>query len=724
MRKYGGPILFGLLFASLYLLAVLVAPITEPIYRYEGLHATETNGRERYAWSTPRSELYIIPQYTTPYLIMHQVLLAGPHVNDTRTVSISTPSAASPIQFAIAGGAPRRNYVYLLPIVHPKPHATFTIADIPRTNRSDTLLDREPRKLGFIVYHTSIGYGMHASIPGLSILAFVCIPLVSILVIYALNPSNIQLAYTVATIGLLMLLGVYVLRPAELMIAVFGVFSVLAVLPFMLYLLRMALIVGDWNDTQLSIMSALTVAIPIFFLVAGARANLGQYWLNQPLLFWAILCIPLIACGVAVFKPGQSQLQLALGIVCVLIVGYWGLMRMRFELYEDTPDFQAYYNAITRFNHAIPIYTDGYHREKLVNATFAPFLYKYPLFFLFIMIPFANMPFDTAIMIWRLISGVCIVASLVLILHATRTLKNPLVVVGSVIIGLNLAPIHQSLRFGQVDALFLLGIVGATAVMYTRQQWLSVPLWSMLGIIKIYPLFLVLPELLRRNWKYLASVSVMIVGCWLGAAFYFGLANEQDFWRYMAPVLGDRTARLSNQSIYGMLARLIDPTLVHAGNAAVVTPLANLVHIVLALAVITSSALVVYASLGRVAMVKWDIVSLLTCVMLLVAPLSWDHYQTLLLLPLLTGYARIQRQRSWSSRLLFLCAYALLAFGSYKNLAVGLLDSTVVIFAASYRVWGAMLLWQWWYCELSSVTRQQPTHGTARQILGRLFRQA
>jgi hypothetical protein len=80
--------------------------------------------------------------------------------------------------------------------------------------------------------------------------------------------------------------------------------------------------------------------------------------------------------------------------------------------------------------------------------------------------------------------------------------------------------------------------------------------------------------------------------------------------------------------------------------------------------------------------------------MLLVIPVSWDHYEALLALPLLGGCVIALRHEA--QRPLLLGAYTLLAFGTSKQVQNGLIDSEVVLFIASYRTVGMLLLWGWW----------------------------
>jgi hypothetical protein len=219
---------------------------------------------------------------------------------------------------------------------------------------------------------------------------------------------------------------------------------------------------------------------------------------------------------------------------------------------------------------------------------------------------------------------------------------------------------------------------------------------------------LLLPALIRRHWRLLLLVGLAVAAVPLASVLLLGREAEGAFWREVVPTLGARTTRLSNQSLYGMIGRTLYPGSARSGDGATILPLASFVHAVAAALVLGATAWALHRS--RRGSESLEAISAVICAVLLVIPVSWDHYQALLLLPLLAGCAFMLRGAGRGE--LFLGAYALLAFGTYKNVQNGLIQSEVVLFLASYRVVGLLLLWAWWLAWLhegASVERHPPT---------------
>jgi hypothetical protein len=336
------------------------------------------------------------------------------------------------------------------------------------------------------------------------------------------------------------------------------------------------------------------------------------------------------------------------------------------------------------------------HGWKLDFGPFAPFLYKYHPVFLFFVLPLASLPRPEAVAIWRMASIVCLLISLWLIIRGQpRSLRLPLVALGMLLLT-NLSPLTLSVRLGQVDPLLLLGIVAALSLMAGGKRWLSVPLWGLLGLIKVYPLFLLLPDLLRGRLRYLAAIAATLP-LWVGTSILtFGLTNERDFWQIIVPALDARTARLTNQSLYAVAARLVRLDTARGSNDAMEVPLADAVYLLVSLVIVVLVVVVLWQSRFQLDQHPWEVGSLMICTTLLLLPVCWDHYQTLLLLPLLVAGTLILDHGQDRDIILLLGAYALLAFGTYKHVQVGLLPSYLVLFFASYRTFGLCLLWLWW----------------------------
>ncbi|HMQ35261.1 MAG TPA: glycosyltransferase family 87 protein, partial [Chloroflexaceae bacterium] len=227
------------------------------------------------------------------------------------------------------------------------------------------------------------------------------------------------------------------------------------------------------------------------------------------------------------------------------------------------------------------------------------------------------------------------------------------------------------------------------------RPWLAGPLWSLMALVKVYPAALALPELLRGRWRLVGAGAVGAAAVVLLSGALLGWGQEAAFWREVVPSLGARTTRLSNQSLYGLIGRTLDPGSIDSDNRATELPLAAALHAPLALLALGATGWAVWRRRGVAGFeARLATASAVTCAVLLAIPVSWDHYQALLLLPLLAACAVVLREPGRGPWLLG--ALTLLAFGTYKHVQNGLIDSDVVLLLASYRTLGLALLWAWW----------------------------
>jgi hypothetical protein len=350
-------------------------------------------------------------------------------------------------------------------------------------------------------------------------------------------------------------------------------------------------------------------------------------------------------------------------------------------------DFPAYYDGAQRVISGQPLYELDRLRKEPFSAT-----YKYHPLFIGFVIPLTLVPLDTAIMLWRGLGVALMVGSIAMILLAQPSHIRRQLIVPALVFGTNLAPIARTLWLGQIDLLLLFGIVAALSS-FRRYPWLSAGIWATLGLVKIYPLFLLLPALFQRAWRWLALVAGMLL-LGIGTSLAFGWENQLTFWERVVPMLGERNGLLANQSLYGMIVRSLDPRIILKPGTLLATPGATLAFLALVAAIVGSTIWL----LPRLRHELWEATSLALCTALLILPVSWDHYQAILLLPLLLGVAHTlsspHRRTLW-----LVAAYAMLAFGTIKNLWLGFLEPTTLgLLFAAYRTLGLLLLWGWWAC--------------------------
>jgi hypothetical protein len=150
--------------------------------------------------------------------------------------------------------------------------------------------------------------------------------------------------------------------------------------------------------------------------------------------------------------------------------------------------------------------------------------------------------------------------------------------------------------------------------------------------VKLFPGFLFLYFVARRQWRSVFAGGVSMLAVTGGTALILGWETYRDYAEEVMPVVAAYRDWWPNASLLGFWAKLFD------GRAGKVIPVWHSPG--LTAAAYLASAAVVVAVVGWVALraksrPEQDLAfSLALTGMLLVSPITWDHYFTLLFLPL------------------------------------------------------------------------------------------
>ncbi|NTU79921.1 MAG: DUF2029 domain-containing protein [Chloroflexales bacterium] len=647
---------------------------------FDYLYGRETAFGDSYQWAPPRMQIFVPLELAAPAITVSHRLSAGPDMRATRALTIT--SAGITTRFALSGGTPARIYSYLLPTNGQVLAADYAIAPLPQTGSG------EQRDLGFVVYATpkALFRTMHGSAwPALPLLAIVLIVPLSLLVMQLWGLRR----YRRRSAGLLaaLLIALYLLRPAATLIPSLAMGRGLLVLLICGGIGRLVLRRRSPYSLLLALCIA-TVTVPLIYAGNGLWLNLGAQWSSLRAVLLTLLVIP-PAVGLAMSHPAAGRYApwgAGLAVISVCAFGAWNL----WEALTARPyDFTLYWEAAQRLRQGLPIYEVG-------RLTQAPFdVYKYHPVFLAFILPLSSWPLATSALLWKAVNLVAMIAGGIIILQRYRH-KGLLPGIIFVVLLLNLSPITQSLRLGQIDGLLLLGLALVLGGSGERSPWLNGALWGLMSIIKVYPAMLALPDLLKYRRRLVRFGGLSIAGIVVFSGARSGWAQEYTFWQAVVPSLGARTTRLSNQSLYGLIGRTLYPASIASGNQATQLPLASGLHALLAAFILGVTCWLVWRQQCRQDSPEANLgaMSVLICAVLLSIPVSWDHYQAMLVLPLLAASMVVLQhnvQGPWLHG-----AYTLLAFGTYKQVQNGLIDGEVVLFLASYRTIGLLLLWGWW----------------------------
>lgn len=331
----------------------------------------------------------------------------------------------------------------------------------------------------------------------------------------------------------------------------------------------------------------------------------------------------------------------------------------------DSYDFAAYYVAGRVLNTGEALYTDQamIHAAQTPHGTVAFPRYIYPPFFAVLMRPLSTLSFATAKTVWFVLNLLLLIGCGIVL---GRWIDWSWKAIGGLLVAIILIPaFYDTLLLGQVN-LVLLTLVLAHLMQLrqasTRHQEIRSGIW--LGIasaIKIYPIFFMLPYLLRRRWNVISGVVLGgVLGTGVGLIFGGGFTALN---RFLTDVVGGFSGtNIADQSLSDVISRLFST---NTFTYAYLTP-TNLVSITLkplidAPLIATLLTGVIGFVLSAVSMITlwksrhhpfddrrlWLELSIMIILTLIVLPVVHDHYLSLLIIPFCT-LIQIWHQQGWS----------------------------------------------------------------------------
>ncbi|HZC79172.1 MAG TPA: glycosyltransferase 87 family protein, partial [Ktedonobacterales bacterium] len=295
--------------------------------------------------------------------------------------------------------------------------------------------------------------------------------------------------------------------------------------------------------------------------------------------------------------------------------------------------------------------------------------YPYPPLLAILMLPLGALPFDTALHVWMLFSLALWAVDTALLVYWLRTLLSEgtadaasnglswrrrmanvmrgqadgpaMAAVGVVAVSVLAWPLLQGLLMGQVHVLLLFLLLCVPLCVRRNRPGLAGALLALAIMIKVLPLLLLAYYLARGRWRLVlsaAAVSLLLLGAtWLvvgaptllhaqaifGSGYHF--ANSPDnlalaqapIW--LAAAFGSHAALLVDGLGRGLIALI---AMLFAGGLVVVWRMARAAGAPRRLQSDTGAETTELLGYG------WAI-----CAMLLLSPLVWLHYYSLLLLP-------------------------------------------------------------------------------------------
>lgn len=372
-------------------------------------------------------------------------------------------------------------------------------------------------------------------------------------------------------------------------------------------------------------------------------------------------------------------IQAVLLIVAMLVAadGFWTAVRRIFRVTRWL-DFQVYYLSARLLAQASPVYSIA-DRTALGQALdLTPMVYNYPPFFTALFSPLAALPFRSAAYVWVGVGAAAIALMLWMLGRALSLSVWKIALLG--LIAVLMPATIATFSVGQASLFLTLFFVSALVVApQTNKAPNSIAAGILLGVaagMKVYPVLFALPYLIHRRFKILvvmagAFVATLAVGILSG-----GFHDTWMYWTQILPQAGELNLYPPNQSVRAVVQRLfesyaMETTVDKQSVTIALIPLFDAPRL---------GNLLGWAAVGVIlALTVWILFrrkrempardafiynyALMVPTIMMVIPLSWDHYEPHLILPL--AVVGLYKTAKPAPRILFALACLFLALHRY-----------------------------------------------------------
>jgi Glycosyltransferase family 87 len=266
-------------------------------------------------------------------------------------------------------------------------------------------------------------------------------------------------------------------------------------------------------------------------------------------------------------------------------------------------------------------------------------------------LPFSLLGYPAAVLAWNLASFAMLGASLYLL---WRGLEIPFTWWGLFPLTTALilcTPLFLQFSLGQLTLLILLLLTGTWAADRSARPFLAGALLGTATAIKLFPGFMFLYFLTRREWKVLIAGALSMIAVTSITVSLFGWEPYQAYFLDVLPKVARFRPSRPNASLVGLWAKLFEAPPRYLS----VQPLCLSTEMMWS-GIVASCApiLITMACIARRAQTQFEqdhAFGLSLTAMLLVAPITWDHYLLLLALPVAATWLCLPRTRT--ARILF-----------------------------------------------------------------------
>ncbi|OGG12937.1 hypothetical protein A2773_01880 [Candidatus Gottesmanbacteria bacterium RIFCSPHIGHO2_01_FULL_39_10] len=339
---------------------------------------------------------------------------------------------------------------------------------------------------------------------------------------------------------------------------------------------------------------------------------------------------------------------------------------LRVFLLDFYPDFSVYYSAVK-------VALSGGNPYSNDLSLFAPFMY--PPQILFIFIPFLYIPYIVAEKLWLFMSFVFLFLSLIFLFKINKQkLLTPQSIFLCSLVFLSF-PLKFTLGMGQINVMILLFSVLFIYFLHKDKDYIAGILLGLSISLKLFPVLLLPYLLLIRKWKILLSALTTLITITVLTLFAFGHEMLLEFWYKVLPALGSPwDGGYYNQALSGTITKLTG------------SPNQLFQFIVSSILIIISAWVILSKKKKTHSMISMDIGMIIT-LSLLINNFSWQHHFVWLLIPFLTIFYYLKKNKyQWHY-------YVLLGISSFLvsiNLRFPSLYPPLI---KSHVFFGAFILW-------------------------------
>lgn len=251
-------------------------------------------------------------------------------------------------------------------------------------------------------------------------------------------------------------------------------------------------------------------------------------------------------------------------------------------------------------------------------------------------LPFGWLSYEYAAIVWFIFELICLSLSIVFLLRWLGVEKRVVLASLSALLILIWPPITSELFLGQLNALLFFLMVGAWQALRSRNDIRGGVFLGTAIAVKLVPWPLIIFLMLRRNWRATCAAIITTIVANVAAATLIGLDRMTYYYLKIGMSVSSLYhAHISNFSLWTIGWRIFDGTGSPVLSGVNVPPLFSAPAIASIISIAISFTMLIfgfiYATRARTLDTSFGI---LICLMILVSPVTWDHYLIPALIPL------------------------------------------------------------------------------------------